>query len=65
MTGTTSASLHQLPAWADVTAMTVAALFTAHVARRRRVPLFGVLLARARPALAAGPRRRERHRPFG
>lgn len=38
-------SLHQLPAWADVTAMVVAAVFTAHVARRRQVPLFGVLLA--------------------
>ena len=38
-------SLHQLPAWADVTAMVVAAVFTAHVARHRQVPLFGVLLA--------------------
>ena len=54
MTGTTSASLHQLPAWADVTAMTVAALFTAHVARRRRVPLFGVLLAGTIGGLGGG-----------
>lgn len=45
MMGTTSTSLHQLPAWVDVTVMAVAAVFTAHVARRRRVPLFGVMLA--------------------
>src|SRR5215475_5922847 len=54
MTGTASASLHQLPAWVDVTGMAVAAVFTAHVARRRRVPLFGVLLAGTIGGLGGG-----------
>jgi len=35
---------HELPAWLDVTAMIVAAGFGAHVARLRRIALFGVLL---------------------
>jgi uncharacterized membrane protein YeiH len=41
----TPTPLHELPAWADVTAMVVAATFGAHVARRRQIPLFGVLMA--------------------
>jgi uncharacterized membrane protein YeiH len=39
-----SASAHELPAWLDVGAMVVAAAFGAHVARLRRIALFGVLL---------------------
>jgi uncharacterized membrane protein YeiH len=54
MTGSAPTSLHQLPAWADVTTMAVAAAFTAHVARRRRVPLFGVLLAGVLGGLGGG-----------
>jgi uncharacterized membrane protein YeiH len=45
MTHTPPSVLHQLPAFLDVLAMAVAAAFAAHVARERRVPLFGVLLA--------------------
>ena len=37
--------LHELPAWVDVTTMSVAGYFGAHLAARREVPLFGVLLA--------------------
>jgi uncharacterized membrane protein YeiH len=38
-------SLHELPAWVDVIAMAVGAVFGAHVARGRHIPLFGVILA--------------------
>jgi uncharacterized membrane protein YeiH len=38
------AATHELPAWLDVGAMVVAAAFGAHVARLRRIALFGVLL---------------------
>ena len=50
----TPTSLHQLPAWADVTAMAVAAAFGAHVARRRQIPLLGVLLAGVIGGLGGG-----------
>jgi uncharacterized membrane protein YeiH len=46
--------LHELPAWLDVTAMSVGALFGAHVADRRRIPLFGVLLAGVVGGLGGG-----------
>ena len=39
-----AATAHELPAWLDVGAMVVAAAFGAHVARLRRIALFGVLL---------------------
>jgi uncharacterized membrane protein YeiH len=39
------AIVHQLPTWVDVTAMVVAAVFGAHAARERRIPLSGILLA--------------------
>jgi uncharacterized membrane protein YeiH len=54
VTHTSPTSLHQLPAWLDVAAMAVAATFGAHVARRRHVPLFGVILAGAVSGLAGG-----------
>jgi uncharacterized membrane protein YeiH len=54
MTGTAPTALHQLPPWVDVTAMAVAAAFTAHVARRRQVPLFGVLFAGVVGCLGGG-----------
>lgn len=54
MTGASPVSLHQLPGWADVTAMAVGAVFAAHVARRRRVPLFGVLFAGVVGGLGGG-----------
>jgi uncharacterized membrane protein YeiH len=38
-----AATAHELPAWLDVGAMVVAAAFGAHVARLRRIALFGVL----------------------
>jgi uncharacterized membrane protein YeiH len=38
-------SLHELPAWVDVTAMAVGSVFAAHMVRGRRVPLFAVLRA--------------------
>lgn len=47
-------SAHQLPASFDVAAMVVAAAFGAHVARARRVPLFGVLLAGVMAGLGGG-----------
>jgi uncharacterized membrane protein YeiH len=46
--------LHELPAWVDVTAMVVSAVFGAHVARRRQIPLFGVLLAGVVAGLGGG-----------
>jgi uncharacterized membrane protein YeiH len=39
------AAMHELPTWADVGAMVVAAVFGAHAARERRIPLTGILLA--------------------
>ena len=54
MTPTAPTSLHELPAWVDVTAMAVAAVFGAHVARRRQTPLFGVLLAGVVAGLGGG-----------
>ena len=45
MTDFPLAVVHELPAWADVGAMVVAAAFGAHAARERRMPLFGILLA--------------------
>lgn len=47
-------SLHELPAWLDAAAMAVAAVFGAHVARTRRVPLFGVLTAGMIAGLGGG-----------
>jgi uncharacterized membrane protein YeiH len=47
-------SVHELPAWIDVTAMSVGALFGTHVARGRSVPLFGVLLAGVVGGLGGG-----------
>jgi uncharacterized membrane protein YeiH len=47
-------SLHELPAWIDVTAMAVGAIFGAHMARAQRVPLFGVILAGVVGGLAGG-----------
>jgi uncharacterized membrane protein YeiH len=47
-------SAHQLPASFDVAAMVVASAFGAHVARTRRVPLFGVLLAGLMVGLGGG-----------
>ena len=47
-------SVHQLPAAFDVAAMVVAAAFGAHLARRRRIPLFGVLLAGVMVGLGGG-----------
>jgi uncharacterized membrane protein YeiH len=54
MTETAPSSLHQLPASVDVIAMVVAALFGAHAARHRSVPLFGVLLAGVIAGLGGG-----------
>ena len=54
VTHTSPASLHELPAWVDVMAMMVAAFAGAHVARRRRIPLFGVLLAGVVAGLGGG-----------
>src|SRR5579871_343516 len=54
MPETSTASLHQLPASVDVLAMVVAALFGAHGARHRRIPLFGVLLAGMIAGLGGG-----------
>ena len=55
MTATTPTTpLHELPAWIDVTAMAVGAVSAAHVARGRRVPAFGVLLAGLTGGLAGG-----------
>jgi uncharacterized membrane protein YeiH len=54
VTNTSPNSLHELPAWIDVTAMAVAAAFGAHVARTRRIPLFGVLLAGVIAGLGGG-----------
>jgi uncharacterized membrane protein YeiH len=54
MTQTAQAPLHELPAWIDVTAMAVGAVFAAHVARCRRVPAFGVLLAGLTGGLVGG-----------
>ncbi|QUQ68862.1 trimeric intracellular cation channel family protein [Kutzneria sp. CA-103260] len=45
MTSISPTPLHELPAWVDVTAMAMAALFGAHAARCRHIPVFGVLLA--------------------
>lgn len=47
-------SLHQLPAWTDVTAMAVGGAVEAHVAGRRNVPLFAVLLAGMAGGLGGG-----------
>lgn len=47
-------SIHELPAWVDVGAMAVGAIFGAHVARGRHVPLFGVLLAGVVGGLGGG-----------
>jgi len=49
-----TAASKALPAWADVSAMVVAAGFGAHVARLRRIPLFGVLLAGVVVGLGGG-----------
>jgi uncharacterized membrane protein YeiH len=54
MTQTVPTSLHELPAWLDVTAMTVGAVFGAHVARTRRMPLFAVLVAGVIGGLGGG-----------
>lgn len=54
MTQPVPTSLHQLPAWLDVAAMSVGAAFGAHVARGRHVPLFGVLLAGVVGGLGGG-----------
>jgi uncharacterized membrane protein YeiH len=51
---TVPTSLHELPAWLDVTAMAVGAVFGAHTAHHRRVPLFGVLLAGVVGGLGGG-----------
>jgi uncharacterized membrane protein YeiH len=45
MTQVSPTSLHELPAWIDVTAMSVGGFFGAHLAVRREIPLFGVLVA--------------------
>ncbi len=54
MTPPVPTSLHELPAWVDVTAMAVGAVFGAHTAGRRHVPLFGVLLAGVVGGLGGG-----------
>jgi uncharacterized membrane protein YeiH len=54
MAETAPSSLHQLPASVDVIAMVVSALFGAHGARHRSVPLFGVLLAGVIAGLGGG-----------
>jgi uncharacterized membrane protein YeiH len=46
--------LHQLPSWIDVTAMAVGGAVGAHVAGRRDVPLFAVLLAGMAGGLGGG-----------
>jgi uncharacterized membrane protein YeiH len=45
MTDFPLAAAHELPTWADVGAMVVAAVFGAHAAHERRIPLFGTLAA--------------------
>jgi uncharacterized membrane protein YeiH len=45
MTDLPLAVVHELPTWADVFAMVVAAVFGAQAARERRIPLTGILLA--------------------
>jgi uncharacterized membrane protein YeiH len=47
-------SAHELPASFDVAAMVVAAAFGAHLARRRRFPVFGVLLGGVVVGLGGG-----------
>jgi uncharacterized membrane protein YeiH len=54
VTAPAATTLHQLPAWVDVAAMVVAAVFGAHVARRRQIPLFGTLLAGVVAGLGGG-----------
>ncbi len=54
VTGATPTTLHQLPASLDVSAMAIAAVFASHVARKRQVPLFGVLLAGVVGGLGGG-----------
>jgi uncharacterized membrane protein YeiH len=49
-----AAAAHELPTWLDLGAMAVAAAFGAHVARIRRIPLFGVLLAGVVVGLGGG-----------
>jgi uncharacterized membrane protein YeiH len=45
---------HELPVWADVSAMVIAAAFGAHAARERHIPLFGILLAGVVVGLGGG-----------
>jgi uncharacterized membrane protein YeiH len=45
MTGVPLAEVHELPTWADVGAMVVAAVFGAYAARERAIPFSGILLA--------------------
>ncbi len=54
MTPGSTTTLHELPTSLDVAAMAVAAAFAAHVARKRQVPLFGVLLAGVVGGLGGG-----------
>ena len=54
MTHASATSLHELPTSVDLIAMAVAALFGAHAARIRHVPLFGVLLAGVLAGLGGG-----------
>jgi len=49
-----ASTAHELPAWLDVGAMVVAAAFGAHVARLRRIALFGVLLEGVLVGLGGG-----------
>lgn len=46
--------MHELPEWADVSAMVIAAAFGAQVARVRDIPLFGTLLAGVVVGLGGG-----------
>lgn len=54
MTDFPLAAVRELPAWADVGAIVVAAAFGAHAARERRIPLFGILLAGVVVGLGGG-----------
>ena len=54
MTPQVPTSLHELPAWVDVTAVSVGPVFGAHTARGRHVPLFAVLLAGLVAGLGGG-----------
>jgi len=54
VTPNSATTLHQLPTSLDLAAMAVAGAFAAHVARKRQLPLFGVLLAGVVGGLGGG-----------